>query len=308
MNIILITKKGRQRRHIDLNSFGHYVLCGLVLIGFCAGLAGFGYWLGAQRDPNSYVMAWKSELESQRGALVDLKATSQARIEALTMRLGQMHGHITRLDALGAKLVKMAKLDAREFEFQNPPALGGPSESLGEAQSEDDGVWLQQAIEGLSSELGQREQQLVVLEGVLQTRSLQEEVYPAGQPIKNGWVSSSFGFRNSPFGGRREFHKGVDIAAQEGTRILAAAGGVVTWADRRWGYGNLVEINHGNGYSTRYGHCSQILVKEGEAIKKGQAVALVGSTGRSTGPHLHFEVLQAGRQVDPSGFVQASAF
>ncbi|HEX7026750.1 MAG TPA: M23 family metallopeptidase, partial [Gammaproteobacteria bacterium] len=118
-------------------------------------------------------------------------------------------------------------------------------------------------------------------------------------------VSSYYGYRNNPFDGGREFHKGIDIAGKEGTEIIAVAGGVVTWSDRRWGYGNLVEVNHGNGYVTRYAHCSKLLVKEGEAVKKGQVIALMGSTGRSTGPHVHFEVLQEGKQVNPLDFIYA---
>jgi murein DD-endopeptidase MepM/ murein hydrolase activator NlpD len=182
--------------------------------------------------------------------------------------------------------------------------VGGPGDAT-IVENSDQGA-LENAISKLGLELGYREYQLFVLEEILRSRNLHEEVHPAGLPVIKGWVSSYYGYRNNPFDSGRELHKGLDIAAKEGTEIVAVAGGVITWSDRRFGYGNMVEINHGNGYSTRYGHCSALLVKEGEAVKKGQVVALMGSTGRSTGPHVHFEVLKEGTQVNPLDFIYAS--
>jgi murein DD-endopeptidase MepM/ murein hydrolase activator NlpD len=272
----------------------------LLTVFLCAGA---GYWLGASRQSNSYVLAWQSELDEQRSAIMGVRENAEARVKALTTRIGQMQGHITRLDALGTKLVKMAKIDEKEFEFNGPPALGGPNENPVETTDQNS---LDQAIASLGQELGYREYQLFVLEEVLRSRILREEVHPAGRPVKKGWISSYYGYRTSPFDGRRVFHKGMDIAGKRGSSIIAVAGGVVTWADDRWGYGNLIEINHGNGYATRYGHCEELLVKEGEAVKKGQIVATMGSTGRSTGPHVHFEVLQDGKQVNPLDFIYAA--
>lgn len=302
MNIILITRKGRSRRDVEVNSVGQYLMVvGVVLLAttLCVGL---GYWLGANRQSDSYVLAWQNELKDQQAALKDVRESAEAHVKALTTRIGQMQGHITRLDALGAKLVKMAKIDENEFEFNSPPALGGPNENASDSIDQNT---LDQAITSLGQELGHREYQLFVLEEVLRSRILHEEVHPAGRPVKKGWISSYYGYRTSPFDGRRVFHKGLDIASKKGSPIIAVAGGVVTWADRRWGYGNLVEINHGNGYATRYGHCQKLLVKEGEAVKKGQVIATIGSTGRSTGPHVHFEVLQNGKQVNPLDFIYA---
>ena len=303
MNIILITRKGRSRHHVDISSVVHYMLMfALVLLGVgtCTSI---GYWLGASQQSDSYVLAWQSELDDQRRSLAQVRENAEAHVNALTTRIGQMQAHITRLNALGSKLVKMAKLDKSEFEFNSPPALGGPRE--GSPESADQGT-LDQTITSLGRQLGNREYQLFVLEEVLRSRILHEEVHPAGLPVKKAWISSYYGYRNDPFNGRREFHKGLDIAGREGSDIIAVAGGVVTWADKRWGYGNLVEINHSNGFVTRYGHLMKVLVTEGEAVKKGQVVALMGSTGRSTGPHVHFEVLQAGKQVNPLDFIYAS--
>ncbi|MBN1378457.1 MAG: peptidoglycan DD-metalloendopeptidase family protein [Gammaproteobacteria bacterium] len=303
MNIILITRKGRSRRNLEVSTATQYVLVSVIVLFSAMFCAGLGYWYGASNQSDSYVLAWQSELEEQRLALLDVRENAEARVKALTTRIGQMQGHITRLDALGTKLVKMAKIDEKEFEFNNPPGLGGPNEN---PLDTNDQSTLDQAITSLGQELGYREYQLFVLEEVLRSRILHEEVHPAGRPVKKGWISSYYGYRTSPFDGRRVFHKGLDIAGKQGSSIIAVAGGVVTWADQRWGYGNLLEINHGNGYSTRYGHCLEILVKEGEAVKKGQIVATMGSTGRSTGPHVHFEVLQDGQQVNPLDFIYAA--
>ncbi len=288
---------------MEVSTASQYILVSAVLLLAASVFAGFGYWLGASHQSNSYVLAWQSELDEQRSALLDVRENAEASVKALTTRIGQMQGHITRLDALGTKLVKMAKIDEKEFEFNSPPALGGPNEVPTESV---DQSTLEQAISDLGQELGYREYQLFVLEEVLRSRILHKEVHPAGRPVKKGWISSYYGYRNSPFDGRRVFHKGLDIAGKRGSAIIAVAGGVVTWSDKRWGYGNMVEINHGNGYVTRYGHCETLLIKEGEAVKKGETVATMGSTGRSTGPHVHFEVLQNGKQVNPLDFIYAA--
>ena len=133
---------------------------------------------------------------------------------------------------------------------------------------------------------------------------MKEEVFPEGRPIDRGWISSYFGMRTNPFTGKLQFHKGMDFASKSGSKVKAVAGGVITWSSKRYGYGNLVEINHGNSYVTRYGHNEQNLVKVGDTVKKGQTISLMGSTGRSTGPHVHFEVIKNGKQINPNRFVQ----
>jgi murein DD-endopeptidase MepM/ murein hydrolase activator NlpD len=211
---------------------------------------------------------------------------------------------VIRLDAMGGRLTDIAGLDKGEFNFQNSPAQGGPStqELLPQIGVTD----FIASLENLEKQLEDREQQIGVLSSMIMNRNLYDEVLPAGRPIKKGWMSSYFGMRTDPFTGRQERHKGVDFAGKEGSNVIAVAAGVVTWADKRYGYGNLVEINHGNGYVTRYGHNNEILVKEGQAIKKNDTIALMGSTGRSTGPHVHFEVLRNGKPVDPVKYIRAS--
>ena len=199
----------------------------------------------------------------------------------------------------------MAKLDGGEFNFSQSPAQGGPvatSELSAEMQVPDFMV----SLKNLSQQLDDRNQQLSVLETLMMNRNLQAEVMPAGRPITRGWLSSYFGIRTDPFNGRRVHHKGVDFAGKMGSDVVSVAAGVVTYSGKRSGYGNLVEINHGNGYSTRYGHSSELLVKVGDTVKKGQKVAKMGTSGRSTGPHVHFEVLLNGRAVNPKKYIHAS--
>ncbi|MEX1265589.1 MAG: M23 family metallopeptidase, partial [Woeseia sp.] len=159
----------------------------------------------------------------------------------------------------------------------------------------------------LGQQLDSREAQLGVLESVLLTQNLSDRVRPQGRPVKTGWMSSYFGRRTDPFTGKPATHRGVDFAGKAGAEIVAVADGVVTWSSPRYGYGELVEINHGNGYATRYAHNSENLVAVGEEVRKGQTVALMGETGRATGPNLHFEVLHRGQRVNPVTFIRDSA-
>jgi len=247
----------------------------------------------------------RSDLQEQRQELEVSKQKAQESLNAMTMRLAELQSRVVRLDALGERLTEMAKLDKGEFDFEGAPAQGGPADAedvLAQAKVDDFMV----SFQGLSKQLDDREQQLAVLESMLMTRNLEDEVFPAGFPAAKGWISSFFGIRTDPFTGRPARHEGIDIASKLGTKILAVGAGVVTWAGKRSGYGNLVEINHGNGYATRYGHNSKVLVKVGDTVKKGQEIALMGSTGRSTGPHVHFEVLLHGRHVDPIKYVRTA--
>lgn len=267
-----------------------------------------GYMLGkehAEVSPEVLAAAVSQEIEEQRSEVLAAKRAAQDDLNALTLRLGKMQAHVIRLDALGQRLTRIAGLDDGEFDFSTAPAQGGPEEAGSGTPGMEMPSFLSQ-LDELAQQLEEREEQLTVLESMIMTRNLQAEVVPAGRPITKGWLSSRFGTRNDPFTGKPTFHKGVDLAGKDGSDIVSVGAGVVTWAGKRYGYGNLVEINHGNGYVTRYGHCKDVLVKVGETVKKGQLVALMGSTGRSTGPHVHFEVWVNGRTVDPSKYIYAS--
>ena len=163
------------------------------------------------------------------------------------------------------------------------------------------------AMQDLDNQLDNREAQLAVLESMLLDQNLSDRVYPKGRPVKSGWMSSYFGRRTDPFTGKPANHRGVDFAGKAGAEVIAVADGVVTWSSPRYGFGKLVEINHGNGYATRYAHNSENLVSVGEEVRKGQTVALMGDTGRATGPNLHFEVLRNGKRVNPVTFIRQGA-
>lgn len=243
----------------------------------------------------------------QQTEIQDIHVLASEDLDALTLRLGNMQAEILRLDALGERLVARVDLDASEFDFNTVPPTGGPK---GGSDEEGDGESPVTTIadflgmlEVLHASIVDREAKLSVLADVLMSRNLQARILPSGPAVQRGLVSSKFGQRIDPFTGKRGMHKGIDIAGKEGTEILAVADGIVTWSGKRKGYGNLVEIDHGTGYVTRYGHNKKQLVEFGDTVHRGQAIALIGSTGRSTGPHVHVEVMENGKHVNPAKYL-----
>ena len=248
------------------------------------------------------MVEWGAKLEEQRAQVLATRRELQDRLDAIASRVGQMNAHVIRLDALGRRLTEMAKLDKGEFDFDREPAVGGPEGVMEGAVAA--APELTAMLDDLANQIKDRERQLAVLESLISTRNLSRQIVPGGRPVMSGWISSYFGHRADPFTGRRAFHRGLDFAGPSGAEVVAVASGVVTYSKERFGYGKVVEINHGNGYVTRYAHNQRVLVAPGDTIQKGQPIALIGSTGRSTGPHLHFEVLKQGRAVDPMSFVK----
>ena len=309
MNIIVFSRQVGRARQFDLRSplFLSVSLSLLVLIlggVFAAGSVIGAHW--AEGEPARQLERWSADLASQRQDLAAARELLQQKVDALAMRVGQMNAHVIRLDALGKRLTDMAGLKKGEFDFDKSPAVGGIDVSASTGQPASVPL-LTDMLDRLSDDLSDRERQLGALENLIQTRELRREVYPQGRPLQTGFISSFYGSRVDPFTGYTAFHPGVDFAGEEGAEVVSVATGVVTWAGQHLGYGNLVEINHGNGYLTRYGHNSKVLVKVGDTVQKGQVLALVGSTGHSTGPHVHFEVLRDGSPVDPMAFINQNA-
>jgi murein DD-endopeptidase MepM/ murein hydrolase activator NlpD len=251
-------------------------------------------------NPLDQLGSWSADLLNQKAQIEDVRRVLQEKVNALALRVGQMNAHVIRLDALGKRLTRMANLNDGEFDFGNPPALGGAEGADGQPAQIPN---LTAMVDDLQNQLSNREQQLSVLENLILTRELNKQVYPEGRPVQEGFISSYFGRRADPFTGYTAVHKGLDFAAPEGTTVSSVAAGLVTFAGERAGFGQMVEITHGNGLSTRYCHNEKLLVKQGDMVRKGQPVSLIGSTGHSTGPHLHFEVLKDGAQVDPLRFI-----
>lgn len=308
MNFLLYTTTYGKSGSIQLNRPVFWVP---ALLGVCAlllGAAATGYLLAGPASGLSASTAggdgvqWQAALDEQKQELVQARDAAQNQLNALAVRLGQMQAQMLRVEALGQRLAEEAKLDKSEFDFDQLPARGGPAEPVAEEQT--GGVDFMRALDDLALQIDDRSRQLEVLEQVVSRRQLKHAMSPAGRPIRTGWLSSYFGKRTDPFNGRQEMHKGIDFAGQMGSDVLATAAGVVTWAGKRYGYGQLVEINHGNGISTRYGHCEKILVKVGQKVKQGERIGLMGSSGRSTGPHVHYEVLKDGRQINPAQYVR----
>ena len=227
-------------------------------------------------------------------------------LDAMAVRLGQMQAQLQRLDGLGARLAKLSGMKPQEFSFGQKPAQGGPLLTVPPQQDISMETMMRQ-LDGLSSLLGDRSDKLVALETLLQQDKLDKKMLPSVAPITVSWYSSNFGWRIDPFTGKNAMHEGVDYMVPAGTPIYASAGGVVVFAGLHPQYGNMVEIDHGNQIITRYAHASRLLVKVGEVVRRGHEIAKVGSTGRSTGNHLHFEVRFKGAAQNPVRFLENAA-
>jgi murein DD-endopeptidase MepM/ murein hydrolase activator NlpD len=309
MNVVIFGKGFGRPRQLSLSGKS-VALLGALFAGALASVTFWGgYWYSAQTGSGvsmSEVENLTGEISSQRDAIATTRQQTEDTLDALAIRIGQMNARIIRLDALGRRLTEMADLSDGEFDFGSDPAIGGPEEPnlAGSAVAIPEVL---AAMEGFGSQLDDREAQLGVLESVLMNKNLSDRVYPKGRPVKSGWMSSYFGRRTDPFTGKPANHRGVDFAGKLGAEVVAVADGVVTWSSARYGFGKLIEINHGNGYATRYAHNSENLVSVGEEVRKGQTVALMGDTGRATGPNLHFEVLHRGHRVNPVKFIRQGA-
>ena len=254
---------------------------------------------------------WKDTLDRQAEQIEGARAYTRHHLDALGARMGSLHAEVIRQNALGRRLTSIAGLEDGEFDFSRDPGLGGPAplQATGpETQPDLMGAMdLLGALDDLSAQLEYNQSQMAVLESLIIDRKLGDAQLPDVWPTSEGWISSGYGYRIDPFDGKRSFHSGLDIAAPAGTPIKAVASGVVTDVYNDRAYGLTLEINHGNGYVTRYAHTGEVGVEEGDKVTKGQTVATIGSSGRATGPHLHFEVYKDSRSVNPRKYLQAAA-
>ncbi|MCQ4346025.1 peptidoglycan DD-metalloendopeptidase family protein [Pseudomonas stutzeri] len=301
MHIIFMNRRHGAARALTLRP-RHSLLLAALLLG-CSLAAGvvLGSWMGPGGAAAVPGTASAATSGVQPEELLEARATAQRQLDALGVHLAELQARLTRLDALGERLAELADLDGSEFDFSQPVGLGGPDEPLeGEPFA---GSEVLDSLDALVARIDSREQQLEVLEQLLAERRLEDARQIAGRPLLGGYQSSSFGPRRDPFHGRARHHKGIDFAARPGTEIVAVAAGVVTWSGRKPGYGWTVEVGHADGYATLYAHNQRNLVQVGDLVQRGQVIALVGSSGRSTGPHLHFEVKKNGRHVDPAHYI-----
>jgi murein DD-endopeptidase MepM/ murein hydrolase activator NlpD len=300
VNLIFFSKRLGKARHLNLAHPLTVTLVSIAALALLAGVFALGVRAGVQ-GVGAGMLGGSASVARERAELAQLRVHLQEGIDGLALKMGMLNAHLIRLNALGKRLTQMANLSSREFDFDHDPSVGGPeTEGTGRGAEVPD---LSAMINQFDRSLDFRTAQFSALEYVLLGRQLSAEIRPSGKPVMAGYISSYFGERMDPFNGEEAFHKGLDFASERGTDVLAVAQGVVTWAGPREGYGILVEVNHGNGYVTRYAHNSRVSVAPGDTVERGQTIAVVGSTGRSTGPHVHFEVLRDGRQIDPMAFI-----
>ncbi len=306
MNIILVSNRFAKARSVMLTST-HLFVAGILLAVL---------FLAAVLTAQYAIVRFQSGMISEelRGWLASAQAEEQRKqelylrqsLDAMAARLGQMQARMQRLDGLGARLARMSGMKPSEFSFDLAPAQGGPylpAPPLQELSMEA----LGQQLDSLSVLLNDRSDKLVALETLLQQDKLDKKMLPSVSPVRSSWYSSNFGWRLDPFTGKNALHEGVDYMVPAGTPILASAGGVVVFAGLHPQYGNMVEIDHGNQITTRYAHATKVLVQVGEVVRRGHEIATVGSTGRSTGNHLHFEVRYQGVAQNPVRFLQKAA-
>ena len=303
--IILDNRSGRHRSFAASGLLIGLTFAGLLGIPAVVGYFSYLHGVGEAGLTGEMVSKWRQVLKNQSRDIEHAQRDARENLEASALRLAKFQARIVRLDALGERLTSIAKLEEGEFDFSRAPGLGGP-ESLSEGATYSPPDYLQ-VLNRLAEEIDNREQQLGVLETLLVNRKLQNDIFLTGRPIKKGWMSSRFGRRNDPITGKRAWHNGVDFAGSEGDDIVTVAAGVVVYAGPRSGYGKMIEINHGGGFASRYGHHKDLIVKVGDIVKKGQVIGLMGSSGRSTGPHVHFEVFKNGRAVDPATYIHRAS-
>lgn len=295
MQIIIISPNNKTHKHWHLSplKIAILALATLTVIGFL--VVNTYQWYKPTDNPNVPPVVNISQQSKQSNK------HEQAQVEAYyAKRLGSLQAEAIRLRALTKKLAEMSGLDSSDAMFESSLAQGGidhQSQAMDKNDFEDGFGQLTSSFAEQSLHLGLLQDYIITDRGI-------QSAIPTGRPINDGWISSYYGNRVDPFNGKKAFHSGLDFAAKEGSEVMAAAEGIVSWHGKRGGYGEMIEIDHGNGYQTRYAHNKELTVGLGERVKKGQTIAKVGSTGRSTGPHVHFEVLRDGRTINPYNFVK----
>ena len=307
MEIIVLLKSKKIRLNLSLGVITCSAIC-IILATLTLGIFYSGIQYATSRS--SIILQslsvdvsgqWQRELKNQEKIVKNVKSKAEKSLDAIASRMSVLQGHVMRLDALGARLAQMADIQDIEFGIDHPPGMGGPEKSLD--QQSIDVTNILDTLKDLELTIEDRKEKLIAVESMLINRTLQEQIAPEGHPATNGWISSLFGIRTDPINGKKEMHEGLDFAGKPGTTVSSIAAGIVTWSGPRFGYGNMIEISHGNGYITRYAHNKKNLVSVGDKVEKGEVIAVMGNTGRSTGTHVHIEVMHNGILVDPKKYI-----
>ena len=305
MQIILISDRLARARSVHM-SLGHLLgtafLALLIVLGSSAAL----YWLTLRYSAEVRLPVLQELVAAaQRAEAERERVFVQQNLNSMATKLGEMQAQLTRMDALGERLSALAGIRPQEFRIGEAPGLGGaaptqlPPQNLSLGEFSDKLLALARQVESRNDMLG-------VLEAQLFEQAVKKKMIPTMMPVKAAYNPSGFGKRIDPFNGQWAMHDGIDFIADHGSPIVAAAGGVVIFSGFHPQYGYMVDIDHGNDLVTRYAHASKLLVREGDLVQRGRKIAEVGSTGRSTGPHLHFEVRFRGAAQNPAKFLFAS--
>ena len=302
MNIILVSDSLAKSRIVTISQSQIIMaVCGFISAGFMFALG--TYWVTmkyAVDIQNPFIQSLISTLTQQKTLAAEKEMREQ--LNSLAVKLGELQARLMRLDAFGERLGKAAGIKPEEFRFSETPGQGGPapSKELSEEISfKDFGTRLTE----ISRALDDRSDKLGMFDSVLMAGRLAAKAIPTTLPVVTGYHSSNFGYRIDPFNGRQAFHTGVDFIAPHGSAVLAAAGGVVASAEVHAEYGQMIDVDHDNGLTTRYAHLSKLTVKAGDVVLKGQRIGDLGQSGRATGPHLHFEVRENSVPLNPNRFL-----
>jgi murein DD-endopeptidase MepM/ murein hydrolase activator NlpD len=300
VNIILVSDSLAKSRSMTLSQ-GQVLLIafGILVAGFVLATATYVVTMKFAVDMrNPYLRALLASLHQDE--VKRSEAQVKENLDALAAKVGELQARILRLDAFGERLAKAAGIKREEFRFDEKPGQGGPVVPLGPELTVPE---FQRMLDEMSRVVDDRSEKLGVLDSFFMDDRLARKTVPTTMPVTGGYYSSNYGYRLDPITGHSEFHTGVDIVAPTGTKVMVAAGGVVSFSGTMPEYGNVVDVDHDNGLTSRYAHLSKRLVKVGDVVMKGQLIALVGNTGRTTGPHLHFEVREKGIPLNPNKFL-----
>ena len=307
MELILVSNNRNRTYRLPIGLLG-ILFVGLLFLIMIVGTFHVGGRIAAYQAELSYSVLyaqkdkqWKHELEKQQASVNAAKRNAEKNLDALSARLSTLQARLLRLDALGSRLVNIANMSDIEFNMLESPGLGGPS--LVKDQNSLGVIDFIEALQTIGQRIEDRSEKFSAMESMLMDSNTQSQVLPEGTPVRGGWTSSAFGWRTDPISGKKGFHEGIDLSGKSGSMVSSVAAGIVTWSGKHSGFGNMIEISHGNGYVTRYAHNKKNLVVVGDKVDKGQNIAVMGSSGRSTGPHVHFEVVHNGKHVNPRKFV-----
>jgi len=305
VQVILISSRLAKARSLTL-SLRHALVSFAFAAAVLVCLTGATYWLSLRFAVDLKIpLVTELVLAAQQGEAERSREFMQQNLNAMAVKIGEMQAQLTRLDALGERLSSMAGIKPQEFRFSESPGLGGaqsttlPPQNLTLTQFNDKVAMLSRQMESRTDMLG-------LLEAQLFEQAVKKKAMPTMMPVSAPFNASGFGYRIDPFSGQQAMHEGIDFITDTGTPVVAAAGGVVQFAGFHPQYGNMIDIDHGNDLVTRYAHLSKVLAKEGDVLQRGRRIGDSGNTGRSTGPHLHFEVRFRGAPQNPSRFLLAA--